>query len=240
MQFSELILILTPISLIDSTSVIPFALVVLSVLLGGRRPYLSSTMFLLGLVAACFPAGVLLVVGLGSIFDKVGEYLIWKLNNPGTLFLALQIVVGVVMIVFGYRMAVARRERAQRKEPEAGMSPPRAFLLGAGAMLAGLWGALPYFAAVDQILRADLPLTGVLGALLYYNLVFIAPLAALVVLRAVVGERANSVFAAINRFFEVWGRRVLMLLLLALGIALVADGIGFLMGHPLLPYPISF
>ena len=43
-------------------------------------------------------------------------------------------------------------------------------------------GALPYFAAIDLILKEDLPLVSAGLALLYYNLVFVLPLAALLLI----------------------------------------------------------
>jgi hypothetical protein len=42
-------------------------------------------------------------------------------------------------------------------------------------------------------------------------------------------------FAAIRRFFSVWGRRILVFLFALLGTVVIADAIGFYLGHPLLP-----
>ena len=61
------------------------------------------------------------------------------------------------------------------------MTPSQAWVMGAGATIAGLWGALPYFAAIDQILKADVSQVETMLALAYYNVVFIA-LGALLVL----------------------------------------------------------
>ncbi len=115
------------------------------------------------------------------------------------------------------------------------MSPARVFLLAAGLNLLGLPGALPYLGAIDLILRADLPLPTMVLALAYYSVVFIMPLAAIVAVRAVLAERSAPIFDAVNRFFDTWGRRLLVALILILGVLLVVDGVGWFLGHPLIP-----
>ena len=229
--------VLTPISLLDSISVIPFAVVVLAVLLGGARPYLGSTTFLLGIGLSYLAAGLLIVLGLGPILDGLSERLTHWWKHPTTLDIVLGIVIGAVMVIFGYRLATARQEKGKQKMEMAseGISPWQAFGLGAGSTLAGLWGALPYFAAIDQILKANLSILEAVLALGYYNLIFILPLAALVVIRAALGARAAGLFDAVNRLFSVWGKRLLIAGLIIVGLVFVADGIGWLVGRPLLP-----
>ena len=46
----DLLAVLTPIALIDSTSVTPLGLVPLTTILAGRRPYLTALAFLAGLL----------------------------------------------------------------------------------------------------------------------------------------------------------------------------------------------
>jgi hypothetical protein len=111
----------------------------------------------------------------------------------------------------------------------------QAFTFAAGLVIVGLPGALPYFAAVDQMLRADLPTSQTVLAVFFYNLVFVAPLIAIVVVRQLTGARADGILAAINRFMETWGRRVIMIALIALGFLLVVDGVGWFLGRPVIP-----
>lgn len=231
----DLLLVLTPISLIDSTSAIPFAVVVLAVLMSAPKPYVGSVSFLLGMTLSYFAAGVLIVVGLGSLIERVTAALNNWWNNPETIDYVLGIVVGIGLIVVGYRWAVARQEKAKQKKVSAGMTPAQAFLLGAGATIAGLWGALPYFAAIDQILKANVSDGEAVVALAYYNVIFVSLLALLVVVRAVVGKRADGLFEAVNQFFAVWGKRVLIGVMILLGAVMVADGVGLFFGHPLIP-----
>jgi hypothetical protein len=231
----DLLLVLTPISLVDSTSILPFGLVVLAVLLSGPRPYLASLSFLLGTALSYFAAGILIVTGLGNVLERASAALLHWWKNPSAVDYVLGILVGIALIVFGYRWSVARQEKAKRKKVAPGVTPNQAFLLGAGTTIAGLWGALPYFAAIDQILKADLSTAEAVIALAYYNLIFISLLFLLVVFRAVAGTGADALFETVNRLFPVWGKRVVIALMLLLGAVFVADGVGFFLGRPLIP-----
>ena len=130
-------------------------------------------------------------------------------------------------------MATARRSKERTAPPD--VTPWQAFTFACGLVIVGLPGALPYFAAVDQMLRADLPVFQTVLAVFFYNLVFVAPLIAIVVFRQWMGARADGVFGAINRFMETWGRRVVTIALIALGLLLVVDGVGWFLGKPLIP-----
>ena len=226
---------LTPISLIDSLSLLPFAAVALAVLLSGPKPYVSSIGFLLGVFLSYFASGVLIVFGLGEILQRVTGAIVHWYNNPRAIDYILSMVVGVALILVGYRWAIARRKRAERRQVSSGMTPGAAFAMGAGATIAGIWGALPYFAAIDQIMKADVTYAEGVVALGYYNIVFVSLAAALVVTRATLGERANVIFDTVNRLFEVWGKRVLVALMIVLGSVMLADGVGWLFGHPVIP-----
>ena len=65
--------------------------------------------------------------------------------------------------------------------------------------------------------------------------VFVSIPAVLVLTKAIMGSRADAHFDALNRLLAVWGRRVLIALMVALGSVMVADGVGGLLGRPLIP-----
>ena len=93
----------------------------------------------------------------------------------------------------------------------------------------------PYFAAIDQILRADVSTTGALLALLYYNIVFILPHAVLIIVRLVAPAQSERIFKTVGDFTERWGRRLIIAVLLIVGLVLIADAISWWFGSPLLP-----
>ena len=231
-----LLAVLGSIALLDSTSMLPLAIPILIALLAGPRPYTASAAYLLGIFAIYFPSGVTLALGLDAILDRVRPVLDEVMANPTTLHILLQIAIGAAMLAFAWKLADTRESRGDRGAG-SGMAPGAAFAVGAGSMIVGMPGAFPYFAAIDQILRADLSSVGTAATLLYYNAIVLAPLAAVPILRALAGERAEGLFRRIAPIVDRWGRRMVIAVLLAIGLIGVADGIGWLLGHPLLPVP---
>ena len=231
---SALLAVLTPIALINSLSMLPAGITGVVASLGNRKPYLTAGAFIAGTFVPHFLFGLLLVIGLDNAFDRVSVWMHDKWRDPDTLDVALQLVIGVAMAVFGYRMARAGQRRPDRAS-SISMTPVRAFSVAAGLTIIGLPGALLYFAAIDQILRADITVLRIVNALLYYNLIMLFPLMLIVVMRRIFGTHADPIFAAVTRFLERWGKRLLFFGLLGIGIVLVVDAIAWFAGFPLLP-----
>ena len=230
----ELLIVLTPIGLLDSTSMIPMCIVILVVLLAGPRPLLRSSALIVGIFVIYVASGLLIFLGLQSVFDEISAYTLRLWQNPETEELIFQAVIGAVLLAFGVRIATARKSRTE-KPVASDMTAAQAFLAGAGLMIVGLPGAVPYFAAIDLILRAEVTLLQRMLAFGYYNFVFVTPLVAIVALRLILGERSTGILDAVKRFFDSWGQRLIVALLLILGVVLLVDGIGWFLGHPLIP-----
>ncbi len=229
-----LFLVLAPIGLLDSTSIVPLCLVLLVALLAGPRPLLASSALVLGIFAVYFGCGLLILFGLQSAFDAINAYAMRIWNDPNTEELIFQIVIGLVACAFGFRIAVTRKSGREQAASSA-MTPIQACVAGAGLTIVGLPAAIPYFAAIDLILRADVALQHQLAALIYYNAVFVAPLLAIIALRLILGQRSLHLLNAVERFFDNWGHRVIVASLFILGVVLVADGAGWFLGQPVIP-----
>ena len=72
----------------------PFAVVALAVFLSGARPYTSAAAFLLGIGLSYTAAGVLIILGLGEVFDSASAWVIYWWENPDALDYVLGIVIG--------------------------------------------------------------------------------------------------------------------------------------------------
>ena len=57
----------------------------------------------------------------------------------------------------------------------------------------------------------------------------------LVLSRGLLGTRSDPLFRAVARFIGRWGRRLMFIGLLGLGVVLTLDAIGWFLGLPLLP-----
>ena len=152
----------------------------------------------------------------------------------------VEILIGVVMLFFGLKIADRRRSRSESRTAPAAATPVAAFSFGFMLNVVGFPGAIPYFAAADQIAKADLPSGEAILAVVYYVLVFVLPLSMLTLLHRLAGPGINKFLQSVNAFFGIWGRRLMMVLLILLGLALIVDGtLYFLRGEPLVPigYP---
>lgn len=230
-------MVLAPIALLDSLSLLPVAIVPMILLMSGAKRVLGPSMFLAGIVAVYFPFGLLTALGLEAAFANIAAAIREYMHQPPpTLDLVLQLLIGLAMVVGGYWLANARGDAAGSGKANV-MFPSEGFLLGATLTLTGLWGAFPYFAAIDQILRADIGTFDAFAALAFYNLVFVAPFIVLVLLRLWLGTRADGMFHALSAFCIRWGKRLVVAVLLVLGVVLVADAISWFFGSPLVPLP---
>ena len=231
---TDLLLVLLPIALLDSLSMVPLTVAPLALMLNGAKPITTTTAFLAGIFLAYFSGGVLLMYGLDALFERIEPAVMRFLNAPTTLELLVQFVLGVIMVGFGWKLAGSRESHGPRGADTA-LSPVNAFLLGATLTLVGLPGALPYFGAIDQILRDGKTELDAMLALAGYNAAFILPHASLMAVRILAPQRSEHIFQVVAQASEKWGRRLIIVILFVVGITLVADTIGWWFGYPLLP-----
>jgi cytochrome c biogenesis protein CcdA len=233
---SELYAVLLSIALVDSTSVTPLSLVPLATMLAGRRPYLTAGMFLGGLYVSYLIMALAFLYGMGAILDRLNAWVSNRWYNPGAWDFGFEILLGIVLLVFGIRIMEKRREKTAGRKVKEGISPGGAFGFGFMINVVGFPGAVPYFAAADRIHQADLAVGDAVLAVVFYVVVFILPLVSLVLLRALLGSRMDPVMTAIKRFFDTWGKRLMIVLMLVLGAFLVVDGVFyFVTDSPLVP-----
>lgn len=223
---SSLIIILIPILLTDVVNPVLLAAVVFA--LGSKRPLLNANAILFGWLSLYFIAGIILALGLESISEF--------LSNPRPIDFYIESVVAVLLIWLALRCF--KKEDPRKKEKEYGeadtLKTSSAFWIGASINLIGLPFAIPYFAAIDQILKTDLEWFPASIALLIYNLLYILPFGMLIVIRYVYKEKSDQLFASINEKMEKLGNIILPLMLFAIGAVLLADAIKyFTTGIPL-------
>lgn len=213
---------------------VPLCIVLLVMLLSGPDPKLRSLSLLAGIFVTYTACGLLILFGLQSVFEVVNAYVLRLWQSPSTEELLFQILIGLVLLVFGLKIAQTRRRRDQ--SPAASpMTVRAAFVAGAVLTLVGMPGAVPYIAAIDLILRSGVPPGQASAAIVFYNVVFIVPLLGIVALAAALGERSKQILESIKGFFDRWGKRLIVVLLLGLGLVLVIDGVGWFLGRPLIP-----
>jgi len=221
----ELIAWLTPILLADIVNPVLLAAVVFG--LGSRRPYSNATLVLAGWFVVYLLSGVLLAVG----FEKITELL----ENPRPIDFVIEIILSFLLIWIGVRV-VRGGKRGKEKEMEdaSSLTPASAFGIGALINLIGMPFAIPYFAVVDQILKADLEPVNATLVLVIYNAMYVAPFALIVILRFIFGKSWDPVIERINIWLDRIGKVLMPVLLFGVAAAMLLDGIlYFTRGTPL-------
>ncbi len=230
---NALLAVLAPIALINSVSILPSGIAGVAAALGARKPILTASAFIAGKFVPHFAFGLLLTFGLDAAFDRLGVWTrdVWQ--DPATPVVVLQLIIGAVMVVFGYRLSRVSQHRPDGASSTP-MTPVGAFSVAAGLTIVGLPGALLYFAAIDQILRADLMALGIVKTVLYYNVIYLLPLMLIILSRGLLGTRVDPIFRAVARFLQRWGKQLMFFGLLGVGVVLAVDAITWFLGFPLL------
>ena len=213
---------LLPFLLADVVNPVLFAFLVYAA--GSDRPVLLSSSMLLGHTAAYFSAGVVLVL----FMEKIADYL----ANPQTIDFLIELVLGVALLWLALR---SRKDTGKHPdEYSQQITVLSAFGFGAVVNFIGIPFAVPYFAAIDQIMKADLSTNQALMTLMGYNLAYAAPFLFVPLLSALMGKKARPVLARVNAFLDKVSAVLMPLMLGLIGLALISDGLWyFIMGTSL-------
>jgi cytochrome c biogenesis protein CcdA len=210
---NELWTVLTPILLADIVNPVLFAFLVYAA--GTNKPVSTSTALLLGHTAAYFTAGVAIAIGLEQFENR--------LANPKPVDFAFEFFIGVLLLWIGAR---SRNSSEQHTESATkNLTFVSAIFLGAMVNFVGIPFAIPYFAALSQILKADITATQAWATLVAYNLAYALPFASVPIMRALVGEKSRPFLEKINGYLNKASSVLMPFLLIVLGVALVTDAV---------------
>jgi hypothetical protein len=209
-----LVLSVAAIDSLNPSTVVPAAVLAL-----GERPARQLALFTLGVFAASTAGGLVLLFAVGR--SVVARFAHPSLHTRHILELAIGIA---LLLVAGLLWLLRDRLRTHLgRTPAAGGRS--ALLLGAGIMAIELPTAFPYFAAILATLGAVHGAVGQTVFILFYNLVFVAPLLALTLLVAVTGHRYRGRIGRISTLIRTHGPDFLPPGIAIIGCALVAIGI---------------
>lgn len=207
--------LLFPILLSDVINPVLFTFMVYAA--GSRRPVAVSSSMLLGHTVAYLASGVFLAYTI--------EKLSIRLANPQTIDFVIEFVIACALLWLVLHTRKDKGKRPDEQTPE--FTVWKAFIFGAAVNLIGIPFALPYFAAIDQLLKSDLDTIGVLTGLVIYNVVYALPFLLIPLLTAVMGERSKPLLARVNGLMEKASDIIMPLLLLFIGLALLLDSVWF-------------
>jgi cytochrome c biogenesis protein CcdA len=197
--------------------------------LAGAREGRGLVAYTLGVFAVYLAGGLVLALG-------PGPALITALHHVGgSIEHGLEAAGGIGALVFA--VFIWRSGRATPGEPAVApevrrapnRSPVSAFALGAAIMMIELPTAFMYFGAISAILAGRSSVPGQIALLLVYNVLFVAPLIAIFLVRRLAGERGDRWLAGASAWLRRAGRVALTGVAGAGGAALLVLGLGGLL-----------
>ena len=211
-----LLLTLVPLLVVDVLNPVLFALMIVAI--GSSRPLANSTAILAGHTAAYFSSGIIVAIGLEQITER--------LDNPQTIDFVIELAIGLLCLwaAFAARDGKATEER----NPQGQLTPVYCFGYGAIVNFIGVPFALPYFAAIDQLLKANLSTEVSLLVLALYNIAYALPFMLVPLMVVIMGDASKSILEKINNALVGLVDRIMPVLILGIGALLTADALAYL------------
>jgi len=198
-------------------------------LAAGATPLRSLVGFITGVFTVNFVAGLVLMLG-------PGQALLALVPHPGRKALhLLELGLGGALLVLAAGLWSARQRVASHVAENRDRVDRSSFLVGSGIMLVELPTAVPYFAVIAAIVASgDHALTQI-GLLGIFNAAFIAPLVAMLLVRALANERGGRMLERLRGQLERRMAVIIPALVLLIAVVLVAVGARGLIMHQ--PHP---
>jgi cytochrome c biogenesis protein CcdA len=212
---ADLWFVLVPIVIADVMNPVLFAFMVYAA--GTDRPIGNTLFMLLGHTTAYLSAGILLALGM----EKITAYL----SEPHTIDFLIGLVIGLLLLWVAFLSSGKKTDT--EKEHSEQLTPLKAFGFGAIINFIGIPFALPYFAAIDQVLKANLSVVDSLLFLLGYNLLYAAPFLIVPVLSILLGLKSRALLERINSWIDRVSLVLMPIILGLVGLALVADSVTY-------------
>lgn len=219
----SLIIFIVVNALFDSLN--PVTIAVHIYLLTTHCPILRTISFMLGIFVAYFLGGILIELGLDKVITNL-------FTNPGLIDFILQIILGIVLVWFGYKYHKSQETHTTIK-PRS-LKVIHTFLLGFMVTGTDIPTALPYLAAIGRIVQENLPMTTVTLLLTIYILIYQLPLIVLLGMYICLRNKMESKLLIIEPIVKKWNRRLMVIFFILLGLLLIFDGIAAIFGYPLL------
>jgi cytochrome c biogenesis protein CcdA len=216
----ELTLLVATIALADSIN--PSTLVpALWLASGSSGRRLAS--YTLGVFAAYLTGGLILLLGPGPALIGALHHL------HGAVEHGLQAFAGIVALIVAAALWRSRNRAEERPRSRRLATRASAFALGAGIMAIELPTAFMYFGAISAILASRPAASIQIALVVAYNLLFVAPLMVLLVIRRLAGARADRWIASAGGRLRYLGQIALTGVAGVAGAALLTIGLSGLL-----------
>lgn len=190
-----------------------------------KRPVRRVGEFTLAFFLVNLIAGALIVIGPGHLIVTLA-------SRPGPRATHIvELVAGAILIGVAIGLFLGRTRLAAIGGDGSDLRSGHAWALGATIAAAELPTALPYFASLAAIIGSGLGLVHQLGLVLLFNVVFVAPLLAIMGAVGFGGDRAERTLRAAGDWLRRRWPVVFACVAVAAGLALIGLGLQWLLVH---------
>lgn len=175
--------------------------------------------FTFGVFLMYLTGGVVLVLGPGPTLISALRHI------GGTSEHSVEAAGGVAVLALAFWLWRSRRSQRIARLPQPGCGRCSAFTLGAGIMAVELPTAFMYFGAISAVLAAHAVAPIEVSLLVVYNVLFVAPLVAILVVRGLAGERAERWLARGWKRLQACGQLAIAGVTGSLGAVLLIIGV---------------
>jgi cytochrome c biogenesis protein CcdA len=165
----------------------------------GAHPIRRSLVFTITAFVVTLAGGLAIALGLGDLILS----LLPKLSRTAKYDVITAVGVLVMCggaVIWWRREALASEPSHAHQDPAQGGS---AVLLGAGIAGVELLTAFPYFAAIAMVLGSSVSPPGKVFLLVLYNVIYVLPLIAIVVVRAIMGQKGSETLVPVSEWIEM-------------------------------------
>lgn len=195
----------------------PFSIAAMAFLLSTDRPVTRGLVFVVGTFAVYLFGGVVLLEGWLVVLETFLPTL------PGWAPGSFEMLAGGLAV--GAGLHAGRRAAAGKPAPSpSNLSLPATLAFALASTASDLPTAIPLFAAVNQIAATGDGLAARYGWLAFYNVIYVAPLIAMLVASLTLGQRAEPALRRVRQAVDWTFARLLPPILVLAGIALLVDG----------------
>lgn len=218
----QLIMILIPILIADILNPVLLAGMIFS--LGSKHPFINSLAVLTSFLVTYFLAGIVIAVGLEK-FENIFHI------PPGFDYILELLVAALLFYIAWDAFKEGDRHPENKLKRDENLGVMGSIALGAQINIVGLPFAVPYLAAIDQILKAEINVPLTLALLLLYNIAYVFPYFLLIPLRVIYRKESDAIFESINDWMHRVTTKYLPIIFVILGLFLVEDAVSYLIGY---------
>lgn len=223
----NLILSFLTLALVDSLN--PSIILMTLYLLSTQKPEKRTVSYISAVFLTNWILGLLAYFGLGTVLSTIINRIIY---TTAWWAYGLELIAAVALLVTAFMMKTDADANLKKKPKK--VNPAATFSLGVGLTFFEFLTAAPYLGAIAVMTKVEVSTLYAIMVFGLYNLIYVGIPLTLFGIYLIKRDRARPLLARINRKISYWIKRITKFAFFILGLLLLADFIGYLLGYPFL------